>query len=161
MQQTYYIFRHGKAVEDNEAYGEKVLTASLLSNSLDPIKRLAEFLKTIPESTNFSSTLLRCRQTAEIVSSITDKKFFFDKRLNEFHNESFDSFTNRVKEFLEEECYPKNGKTLICTHAAVIAAMKHLICFGKFEIQNQLDYIQPGELLIIQNKKVKKINFNI
>src|SRR5689334_8674552 len=102
MSQTYYIFRHGRAVRPGEHYGNKILTAPLLSEYKEPVKRLAEFLKSIPQSRNFSSEIVRCRQTAEIITQVTGKEFIFDSRLNEFYHEEFDILVKRAKLFLEE-----------------------------------------------------------
>lgn len=161
MNQTYYIFRHGKAIADGEEYGDKILSASLLPESVPVIKRVAEFLKTVPESKNFSSEILRCKQTAEIVTSIIGKQFTFDRRLNEFYQESFTELSKRVELFLEEVCYSENGPFVICTHGAVISAMKHLILTKTYTLSDLYDYIQPGEMLIIKaNKEIEILNFN-
>lgn len=161
MNQKYYIFRHGKAIEDGQEYGDAVLTASLLPESIPVIKRIAEFLKSVHESTNFSSEILRCKQTAEIVTSITGKEFFFDNRLNEYYQESFIDLSNRVKSFLEQYCLSHESPFVICTHGGVISALKHLIIDKKYLLSDLYDYIKPGEILIINpDKSFKVLDFN-
>ena len=50
---------------------------------------------------------------------------------------------------------------MICTHGAVIAALKHYLTDGSFERRHETDYSQTGELMIINDdKSVEVLDFN-
>jgi len=48
----------------------------------------------------------------------------------------------------------------ICTHGAVMAAMKYLRLNGRFNLLQSLDYPTPGNLIVIKDGEIKTINFN-
>ncbi len=167
----FFIFRHGLATLSTSGYGEQILSAALLPEGVPAVERLGQFLKEMPTDFHFSSEVPRCRQTAEIVQKITGKKFQFDARLNEYHQEPFVQFADRVEGFLNDviergDRYKAHladdvpVSIVICTHGAVIAGIKHFLLEGTFSQEYQLDYTQPGELLQIWNKNVQLHIFN-
>src|SRR5215213_4420037 len=99
---TIYIIRHGMAVHPSEGYGSRVLTAELLPEGIPPIQRLARYLTLMPSDYQACSEVLRCRQTAAIITEATGKPFVVDPRLREYHQESFADFSERVKNFADE-----------------------------------------------------------
>jgi len=168
----FFIFRHGLATRSTTGYGDQVLTATLLDEGIPAIEHLAQFLVDIPSDFQFSSELPRCRQTAEIVTKATHKAFTFDARLNEYHQESFAKFTERVDDFLEEvvekadrlchqrDCTTQPATIWICTHGAVIACLKYLLLQGHHTQEHELEYTQPGEILEIWKQRTKLHIFN-
>jgi broad specificity phosphatase PhoE len=168
----FFIFRHGLATKSTTGYGDQILTATLLPEGIPAIEKLAEYLKDIPSNFRYSSELPRCRQTAEIVTKATGQPFEFDPRINEYHQEPFQKFTERVDSFLEEviekadraciqqDCNEMPATIWICTHGAVIAALKHLLLEGSFSQEYELDYTQPGEILEIWKQNLQLHIFN-
>ena len=157
---TFYLFRHGLATHSHFGYGDKIVTAEILPVGIPPIERMATFLKDIPSDYNVSSEFLRCQQTTKIISDITKKQFVRDPRLNEYYNESFGEFRTRVKSFLQEIEAKPYKDIIICTHAAVIAALKNLITNNSFYIFQQFTYPKTGVLMIIKNNNIEKMDFN-
>jgi len=155
-----YLVRHGLSTLSKWGYGKRKLTADLLPQGEIAVRKIARYLKGVPASYNASSDLARCRQTTEIISRITGKSFYYDKRLTDFHHETFTDFKKRISGFLEDISSVNKKNVIICTHAAVIAAMKHFITENKFIYKDRFDYPKEGELVIIKSKEYKKINFN-
>jgi broad specificity phosphatase PhoE len=167
----FYIFRHGLATLSTSGYGDQIYSAPLLPEAVPPITHLAEYLKPIPSRLNFSSEILRCHQTADLVTQVTGKTFLFDERLNEYHQETFTEFSSRVTEFLRfvidladdsatnSHDSPRFENILICTHGAVIACLKNLLLKDSFTTDDELDYTMPGELMILQNGELQVIDF--
>jgi broad specificity phosphatase PhoE len=158
---TLYIFRHGMAVHPNEGYGSRVLTAELLPEGIPPIQRLARHLLHAPSNYQVCSEVLRCRQTAAIVTEATGKPFVIDPRLREYHQETFDELAERTKDFCDELERSSYENAMICTHGAVIAALKHYLTEGFFDRRHETDYIQTGQLLVINDDKALEVfDFN-
>src|SRR5690606_8104648 len=158
---TYYIFRHGMAVYPNQSFGSRVLTAELLPEGIPPIQRLARYLTNVPSDYQVCSEVLRCRQTAAIVTEATGKNFEIDSRLREYYQETFDELSRRTKAFADEIQQSGYQNVMICTHGAVIAALKHYLTDGYFDRRHEMDYIQTGQLMIInQDKSVEVLDFN-
>ncbi len=161
MSQIFYIFRHAQSIPLGEEYGSRVLTAEVIPEFLPPIRRMADFLKTVPTDVQYSSEVLRCRQTAAIVTEMTGKHFTFDARLNEYNQETFEHFTERVRNFLDEVQRGSSSSILICTHGAVIAALKNFLLKNEFTKEELLDYPDSGILLEIKNGHITKKDFNV
>ena len=161
MKRNWYIFRHSLATLSKTGYGDQILTASILPEYTEPIKKMAQFLKDISPSANFSSEILRCRQTTAIISDITNKQFTTDQRLNEFNEETFNDLKNRVKNFLESLEKDRSENILICTHGAIAAGLKHFILENAFLEEDINDYPSCGQLLIIKNNQPEYLDFNI
>jgi broad specificity phosphatase PhoE len=167
---TYYIFRHGNT-KNTEGIGSlKHLTTNgggpvnlpILPKSKYALENIGKYLVKIPTDANFTSPYLRCQESSKIVSNVSEKKFIVDGRIRELTRSisGFAGFKSRVKEFLEEIETKKYSSVLICTHGAVIAAIKHLVTRGKFNYFQGMDFPPPGNLMIIKGKKVEIINFN-
>lgn len=157
--QTVYLLRHGLATHSTNGYGDQIVTAQILPESIPIIKKMAEFLKDKPTDVNISSEFLRCKQTARMITNITNKQFEFDKRLNEFYEETFTQFKERLQNFLQEVGNKKYSSILICTHGAVIAGLKHLLLKNNLEEENLSDFALPNVLTIIQLRQIKEISF--
>lgn len=158
---TYYIFRHGEtfATKANKWYWHKLYSAQILDEGKPAIIKLAQFLKKIPTDYNVCSPFLRCRQTADIVSNITGKKFEFDSRIREYELEFPIYFKRRVMNFLLEMESSNKQNIIICTHALVIELIIQYLTEGKISLKNRLKAPLPGVLTIIQNRKLKEFSF--
>lgn len=158
---TVYIFRHGMAVYPNEGYGSRVLTAELLPEGIPPIQRLTQYLIQVASDYQVCSEVLRCRQTAAIVTEATGKTFVIDPRLKEYHQETFDELSQRTKAFCDELQQSGYQDVMICTHGSVIAALKHYLTDGYFDRRHETDFTQTGQLMIINDdKSVEVLDFN-
>lgn len=158
---TFYVFRHGEtfASKNNVDYGKHQFTAEILPEGVPAVKRLGEYLKTVETDEQYTSEILRCVQTANIVTDITGKSFEKHSGLKEFLEASFVQFRDRVKRLISE--FQKTpGTYLLCTHGAVVSALKHLLITGKYEEENLMDYPKTGVLLIIKNGTIKTLDFN-
>lgn len=161
---TIYIFRHGETKETklNIAYGENVYNSNILEEGKQAIKKIGEYLKNIKTDANYASEFKRVKQTVDIVEKISGKKFAFDKRLNEFldksEGETFSNLKDRTQKFLAD--IGTKDHIAICTHGAVIAAIKNLI-LGKFDKREQIyDFPRPGILWIIRKNSLKEKDFS-
>jgi broad specificity phosphatase PhoE len=161
IETNWYILRHALSTYSKHGYGEEILTAQILPQETAPYKKMAQYLKSVENSSNYSSEIIRCRQTAEIISKETGKLFIIDKRLNEYHQETFIQLRRRVSDWLTDVQKDPKENVIVCTHGAVIAVLKQLIIEGVSDEDHQLDYPQCGELLIIKNKELELINFNV
>lgn len=161
--QTWYIFRHGLATRSRTGYGDQILTAQLLPEGIPPIERLGAHMTAYPYDVGLRSELIRCQQTADIVTAATGRTFTIDTRLNEQIDETFDVMRERVRAFISEYAAAPYQHLWICTHGAIIAALKHLLTRGEFTQPSQNDYTQPGELLIVRgpefNPRTEVLNF--
>lgn len=161
---TYYIFRHGETYQtkNNLLYGDDVETAEILVECIPAIQKLSSYLKRVESGANFSSPYLRCRQTVEIVSKITNKKFKYDDRLQEFifGKESILQLVERLKNFLFEVNSKQYNNVIICTHGYPISGLVQLIRLGRVREPELNNYPKPGVLTIISPEKLETIDFN-
>ena len=160
MAPTWYIFRHALATYSKNGYGDQIFSAPILPEARAPIEAMAFYLDNIKDSSNYCSEFLRCRQTAEIVSNVTHREFVFDRRINEFYDEPFEAFHERVQSWYRYVIQAQPANVVVCSHGAVLSALRHLILSGDFIEQGLLDYPPCGELMIIKDKEVQLINFN-
>lgn len=169
MNTHFYIFRHGDTFVTKSgtrlgafSYGLQLFSASILPDAMGSLKQMGEYLKKEPLDFCVSSPIVRCRQTAEIITSITKKPFFYDNRLREFFLESYGSLRRRLTELLLEIEEKHYTHVAVCTHAAVIAALISLITARKDRsIEFSLfKYPPPGVLTIISENHLKEISFN-
>ncbi len=157
----FYLVRHALATHSKYGYGRKKFTASILSEGMPAIQRLAVSLKDVHNSINVSSEIVRCKETSALISQITSKKFTFDKRLDENKNgETIGEIRKRVRDFLRDIYNLPQTNIIICTHGVIIAAIKNLLVYDKFVTKQLHDFPLTGELMIIEGKTVKTINFN-
>jgi len=157
---TFYLFRHGLATHSKYGYGRKILTVSILPEGIPAIKRLADALKDIPNSIQKSSEFVRCRETSSIITQATGKIFEGDARLNEKYHEKIYEVRMRVRDFLNEVMSLPQQNIIICTHGVIISAIKNLLVHNKFVTKHLHNFPQTGELMIVEEKRVKIINFN-
>ena len=164
----FYIFRHGDT-KDSGSLLAKIIghqgdthMLPILPKGKPALERIGNFLKNIPTDADFCSPYLRCKESVKIVGSIAKKKYEIDERIRELENngESFTSFKKRIGDFLNEIDKKNYSAVSICTHGAVIAAIKHFETCGKFYIFQVLDFPNPGNLIIVKNREINTINFN-
>ncbi len=161
---TLYLFRHALATHSQTGYGDQILTADILPEGIPPVQRLAKHLHQYPVTAAYVSRVKRCQQTAELVSQVTGLEFESDARLNELYSESFDDFLQRVSSFLQDLALVPDSHIAICTHGAVIGAVKSILVDKQQATFAQIDdsqsYPLTGVLWIINNSKLEAINFN-
>ncbi len=159
---NWYICRHGQTYfsKNDIDYGREIHSAEILDEGRPVTKKIAHFLSGIPTDVNLCSEYKRCRQTAEIISKITNKEFIFDSRLNEYFDESFDHLRSRVQNLIQEMEEKKYKNILIVTHGGVMSALKYLLTVGKYEDKNLMDYPPTGNVLKITNNNLEILNFN-
>lgn len=159
---TYLIFRHGEtfATKAKSWYWHRIYSAPILEEGKPAIIKLGQYLKDIPTDFNVCSPFLRCRQTAEIVTGLTGKKFELDSRIREYSFEFPYYLKKRVLNFLTEMEASDKKTILICTHAIIIELIIQYLTKGKLSLRERLAAPLPGVLTIIKNKQLKEINFN-
>lgn len=165
---TYYILRHALATHSTTGYGDEIVSAHILPEGRKAIERMAKYFTDIPSDANITSELIRCRETAKIITDTTGKSFITDKRLNEYSaeenysNESFEQFRQRLLLFLLDLEQDETKQTiLICTHGATMAGLKHILIEGRFTTDNRFDFPAPGVLLNIKSDgTVEEKDFN-
>lgn len=164
----FYIFRHGDTEESGNII-RKIFghigdshNLPILAKGIPALERIGNYLKNIPTDANFCSPYLRCTDSAKIIGTVAKKKYVSDERLRELekNGEKFSEFYKRVSDFLKEIDKKNYSAVSICTHGAVIAAIKHLKTSGKFYFFQILDFPKPGNLLVIKNGKVEDLDFN-
>lgn len=162
MSKTYYIFRHGEtfATKQKGWYWYKLYSATILEEGKPSILRLAEYLKKIPTDFNVSSPFLRCRQTVDIVSTITGKEFKFDKRIGEHTFEFPWVFKKRILSFVNEIENSDKQNILICTHGVVIQMLIKYLAKDNPTLIESMVAPFPGVLIIIKDGKLIDMNFN-
>lgn len=158
----YYIFRHGEtfSTRDKVPYGDKQFEAQLLPEYHEPIKRIGKYLRYTHSDYNFTSELLRCIQTSQIVSQETGKEFIKEPLLNEYTENTFEDFKKRMVALVEKLESRSGASYLICTHGAVISALKHLIIYNDYSLDNLMDFPRPGTLMLINNAGSEILDFN-
>jgi broad specificity phosphatase PhoE len=158
---TYYIFRHGQtfATTRNSGYGLRRLSAGILDSARPTIIKMADFLKTVPTDLNLTSPIPRCRETAQIITLETGKKFVADWRLTEMM-EPVAVLRCRVQNLIKQIERSDFETVLICTHGAVIAALVCLITKKHFSAKDLMDYPPPGILIKIKDGKIEEFDFN-
>lgn len=172
MAKIFYIFRHGETFVTKRgktgyglgtfAYGFQVFSAPILAEGKPALYKMGLFMKDKKTDANFSSPLLRCKQTSDIVTEMSGKVFVPDKRLREFFLEGFGSLVSRLQSLLKEIDEKEYESVAICTHAGVIAALIAMLT-GDDRVPSHFDllhYPMPGVLTIIEGKNIKEINFN-
>jgi len=163
-----YIFRHGDTIESGSllakifGYHGNTHTMPILAKGVPALEKIGNYLKNVPTDANYCSPYLRCIDSAKIVGTVAGKIYKADERLREFKEdgEKFSHFRKRVENFLSETDKKNYSAVSICTHGAVIAAIKHLQNGGNFFFFQVLDFPKPGDLIIIKDKKIKTIDFN-
>ena len=163
---TWYLIRHALATRSTSGYGSDILTASILPDTIPAIQNISRYLLTITESVQYSSELLRCRQTAAIIESVTEKKFIYDPRQNEYieHSdthaiEEFVDFKKRIISFVHTTLQTESSHIIIVTHGAVIAAITHILTNGDFSKNTLLDYSPCGTLRTIRDQIVTNTQY--
>ena len=161
MTQTWYLFRHALATLNLDGYGDEILTASILPDYKKPIEKIGLHLKkTVNNAHFYTSPVIRCLQTSDIIKKYTGFDYVVDDKLTEYHNETFPNLSDRINNFLTKSNKSNCTNIIVCTHGTVIAGLKNLITDNKFNKNQILDYPACGELLIIKERKIQLVNFN-
>ena len=166
-----YIFRHGDTERTENSNILSVLfrrdggglsDLPILPKGIPALEKIGAYLKNIPTDANFTSPYLRCKESSKIVGSISNRIYKVDEGIREFEEEkrNFAGFKNRITDFLDRIDKKNYSAVSICTHGAVIAAIKHLITSGKFSFFQVWDFPAPGNLIIIKDGKVESVDFN-
>lgn len=148
---TYYFLRHGLATRREDGYGPDILTAKLLPEGIVEAEKSAWFLKDLEPAPEvaFASPVLRCQQTAEIVTRVTSWTFITDDRLREFHQETIAELSERAQSWLAEVEQLPTNVILACTHGSVIAALREAILGSPLTEANVYDYPAPAGIVKI------------
>jgi broad specificity phosphatase PhoE len=159
-----FIFRHGETYfsKNDIPYGDKGKSAEILPEKIPIVEKLANWLKDVPTDINFSSPLKRCKQTVEIISKITGKKFTFDERLRDWEpdEESVQDTITRVVNFAKE-IESKNYKSVaICTHGYPINVLTAYFLKGFVRQVDLENFPRPGVLVSVDGKNVSYKDFN-
>jgi broad specificity phosphatase PhoE len=161
---TLLLSRHALATHSLHGYGDQILSAKILPEGIPPIQRMATFLKEIETEQNVVSPVLRCQQTAQIITKETGKIFLTDSRLGEYKgelpSETFAEFKERCKLFWKDIQESAAETFLICSHGAVIAGLRHFCIEADFSEEQQYDYPSTGELWILRDNKLESFDFN-
>ena len=159
---SIYLFRHGETYfSKNEVpYGENELTAHILPESHTSIEKIGEYLKIQSIELALRSEFLRCQETAEIIEKSTSMHFEANSLLNEFTETEFDEFKQRMEKLTEFLMASEKQHIALCTHGAVIAALKRLLLKKEFVAHHLMYYPKTGEVLKIKGEKIEEINFN-
>ncbi|MBL8133047.1 MAG: histidine phosphatase family protein [Anaerolineae bacterium] len=159
-EKQWYIFRHGLATHSKTGYGDRIYSAEVLPEGIPPIQRLGQYMTLLPYDYGARSEFLRCQQTAGIVTEATGRSFTPDARLNEHVSEPFEAVRDRVQRFVDEMNGSPYQHIWVCTHGMIIAALKNLILHGSFTRRDELDYTQPGQLLILRGGAAEVVRFD-
>src|SRR3989338_3069655 len=104
MIEKYYLFRHGHTEVTNQQantglpihYDETNLSAPILPEGMQVLERMGRFLGSQNISGWFSSPLLRCRQTCDVISAVTGKNFEFEEGLAEDETQTLEQKEQRL-----------------------------------------------------------------
>lgn len=159
---NYYIFRHGEtfATKRKVWYWHRLYSATILEEGKPSVIRLAKSLKEVNTDYNVSSPFIRCRQTAELVTSETGKKFEIDTRIGERTIQLKSTYQKKVLSFLNEMEDSNHQNILICTHSAAIKVIIKYLSKNHISNKERVKAPLPGVLTIIKNGKLEEINFN-
>ncbi len=161
---NFYLFRHGitYASKNGLEYGKSEETAGILKEAFPSLKRLGQYLKTIPTDANLTSPYKRCLETVDIVSRFSEKEFGIDERLGEcrLDLESMENFFDRIKEFMESLKKAKYENVLLCSHGYPLEAIIQYISDGKFDGEKLDPFPDTGVLTIYENGKFSLKDFN-
>ncbi len=146
------MFRHGVTYSSKHGipYGAAQETAQILDEGRPSIERLGKHLKETTINTSlvsfYTSPLLRCRQTSEIITKNTGIEVILDQNLREIDEnlEDFEIFISRIAEFINKS--ESSQIIWVCTHGACLAALKNLLTDNPLKPKDLLDYPKPGVL---------------
>lgn len=162
----YYIFRHGETfyTKNNLHYGENYKSAEILTEGIPVIEKLGKYLKGVIVDAGYTSPFMRAIQTTDIISKIAGYKFTPDDRIREEGlsraEETLEDLEIRLKDFLSEKEKSNFGAIAICSHGWPIAALLSIITKGNVTKKDLGEFPKCGQLLIIENKSLKTMDFN-
>jgi len=147
--QTFYLFRHGLATHSTTGYGNRALSAELLTEGEVAVHQLGTYLHQFPVELAMTSPVPRCVQTASIVTEHTGWQFQVEDQVTEYYPEIFGPFHDRLTAFAHHLTTLPQRQIAICTHGGVIAGLRHLLTEGSFSESQILDYPEPAGLVIV------------
>lgn len=162
----YYIFRHGETffTKNNLHYGDSYESADIIPEGIPVLKKLGTYLKDRTIDACFTSPFKRAIQTTDIISKITGQKFIPDDRLREEGlsraEETLEDMEARFKDFHAEMERSKYKALAICSHGWPIAALLAIITKGNVTKKDLGEFPKCGQLLIVEDKTVKTLDFN-
>ena len=128
-----YLIRHGESTGNK--YGLEQFSASTLSShGIKQAETVSERLANIKIDIIYSSTYLRTKQTAEIISQKIKKPIEYWEELLEINSlkENFDDQNQRSKKVLEHLIFHHKNQSVICvSHATMIEAIIAKMIFGE------------------------------
>lgn len=158
---TFYLFRHGETrfSKSDTPYGAHEHTAEILPEAVGAIERIAHYLKDRQIDYAIRSEFLRCRQTAAIIESLTNLSFISEPQLNEFTETQFDQFHKRMVKLATTLQEDHHQSFAICTHGAVIAALRRLLLGKTFHAHDLMYYPKTGQVLKVSEAKEEELSF--
>lgn len=168
MIEKYYLFRHGLTevtIQQSKTglpihYDKTNLNALILPEGIQAIERMGRFLSPMNISGWFSSPLLRCRQTCEVISAVTGKKFEFDEGLAEDETQTLEQKEQRLKGFLASLARANYQSVAICTHGTNLSILFNLLSKTKRITDPSKEFPKPGTITIITDGNVNEFDFN-
>ncbi|MBI4039114.1 histidine phosphatase family protein [Candidatus Daviesbacteria bacterium] len=168
MIEKYYLFRHGHTKVTNEQaetslpihYDETNLTAPILSEGVQVLERMGRFLGHEDIDGWFSSPLLRCKQTCEVISAVTGKKFEFAEGLAEDETQTLEQKEQRLTDFLASLAGVNYQSVAICTHGTNLSILVNLLSKAKRFTDPSKEFPKPGIIIVIIDGNINEVNFN-
>jgi len=162
----YYIFRHGETyyTKNDLHYGEHYADADILPEGIPVIENMAEYLKDKLSDHNYTSPFKRALQTVGVVERITGKIFTPDERIREEGlsraQESLEQLEQRLRDFIGDTESKNPPCVSICSHGWPIATLAALLTKGHVAKIDLGNFPKCGQLLVIENKILKTLDFN-
>lgn len=161
---TFYLFRHGAThfSKNKIPYGDFEHSAEVLPEAIPSIEKIAKYLDASGVHIAQRSEFLRCAQTAKIIEDNSEIRFTPNPLLNEFTEYDFHTFKDRMVKLSAELTHVSDRSFALCTHGAVIAALKRILLFGQqaFQVQHLVFYPKTGVILKINDGQVEEVDFN-
>lgn len=128
-----FLIRHGESTANKRVPNQSSRT-TLSKHGIEQAKNVAEKLANIKIGIIYSSTHLRAKQTAEIISQKIKKPIEYWEELLEINSlkENFDDQNQRSKKVLEHLIFHHKNQSVICvSHATMIEAIIAKMIFGE------------------------------
>ncbi len=162
----FYIFRHGETyyTKNNLHYGEHFADAEILPEAVPVTEKIGNYLNGKLSDNNYTSPFKRALQTVAIISKITGKNFTRDERIREEGlsraEETLEALEKRLKNFISEVENKNIENCAVCSHGWPIATLTALLTKGSTTKSDLGKFPKCGQLLIIENRSVKTLDFN-
>lgn len=127
-----YFIRHAESLKNKDGL-DRTSETPLSENGFEQAKFMALRIKKVPIDVIYSSSYLRARQTAEIVSKEINKPIELWDHLIEanIEKESFDELDKRIKHILDHLISHHKDQSVLCiSHASLIEKIIAKMVFG-------------------------------